>query len=387
MKKSTSDHLTARSARAFSRRLLLKGAAVSGLGLVSAPWIVRDAFSSSGELNFMGWAGYDFKPAFAAFKNKTGITVNFNEQPDQDAMVAQAKAGGASGAFDISEPTTDRVTNWVERDFLQPWNEAKINVDGIDPGIMNGSAMKQVHIGGKLYSSPSVWGSESLTFNTDEVKLSYPEASLGDLWKEEYAGKLTVRPHSGLVAIGRWLEAEGKLPKPYLDSYKDEAVMTANYEVIIKKALELKGNVGQWWKDENSAQGAFRTNGCVIGNCWDSSAQILQKEGLPIAYLSPKEGASGWLQNFVLFKGAKNVEQAEAWAAWVNTVEGSLLWSAAIGASPSAKGAADEAPESLKKFLKAAFPGDALSRMWWQPTQPSWFVSKRNEYADRFQAG
>jgi len=371
----------------LSRRRLLKGAAVTGLGLIGAPLIVRNAFSSSGELNFMGWAGYDFKAAFETFNKKTGIKVNFNEQPDQDAMVAQAKAGGAAGAFDISEPTTDRVTNWVERDFLQPWDEAKINVAGVDPGIMSGSAMQQVRINGKLYSSPSVWGSEALIFNTEEVKLAYPQASLADLWREEYAGRLTVRPHSGLVAIGRWLEAEGKLPKPYLDSYKDEAVMTANYDIIIKRALELKGNVGQWWKDENSAQGAFRTNGCVIGNCWDSSAQALQKEGLPIAYLAPKEGASGWLQNFVLFKGAKNIEQAEAWVSWINTTEGSLLWAAAIGASPSAKGAADAAPDSQKNFLKAAYPGDSLSHMWWQPTQPSWFVSKRNEYADKFQAG
>ena len=371
----------------ISRRTLLKATGFVGAATIGAPWIVRDAFSSSGELNFMGWAGYDFKASFDAFNKKTGIKVNFTEQPDQDAMVAQAKAGGAAGAFDISEPTTDRVTNWVERDFLQPWDEAKINADGVDPGIMNGSAMQQVRINGKLYSSPSVWGSEAITFNTDEVKLTYPEINLGDLWREEFAGRVTVRPHSGLVAIGRWLEAQGELPKPYLDSYKDEAVMTENYEIIVKKAIELKPNVGQWWKDENSAQAAFRTNGCVIGNCWDSSAQILQKEGLPIGYLSPSEGASGWLQNFVLFKGAKNVEQAEAWCAWVNSVEGSLLWAAAIGASPSAKGAADAAPEAQKNFLKAAYPDDALSRMWWQPTQPSWFVSKRNEYADKFQAG
>jgi spermidine/putrescine transport system substrate-binding protein len=372
---------------AISRRRLLKATAVIGTVSLGAPWIVRDAFSSSGEFNFMGWAGYEFKPVFDAFTKKTGITVNFTEQPDQDAMVAQAKAGGSSGGFDICEPTADRVKNWVEQDFLQPWDDKKINVEGIEPGIMTGSAMKPAQISGKLYASPSVWGTESLTFNTDEVKLTYPQASLGDLWKDEYAGKLTVRPHSGLMTIGRWLEGEGKLPKPYDDSFKDEASMKTNYDVIIKKALELKSHVAQWWKDENSAQGAFRTNGCVIGNCWDTSAQALQKEGLPIGYLSPKEGAAAWLQDFVLFKGAKNIAQAEAWVSWINTPEGALAWANAYSGNPVAKGAADAAPEAQKKFLKAAFPGDALSKLWWWPEQASWFVSKRNEYADRFQAG
>jgi spermidine/putrescine transport system substrate-binding protein len=110
------------------------------------------------------------------------------------------------------------------------------------------------------------------------------------------------------------------------------------------------------------------------------------KEGLPIGYLAPVEGAITWLQAFVLFKGAKNVEQANAWASWTNSPEGSVAWATAFNANPSAKGAADAAPESQKKFLKMAFPGDALSKLWWWPAQPSWFVSKRNEYADKWQA-
>ncbi|TXH36228.1 MAG: extracellular solute-binding protein [Rhodospirillaceae bacterium] len=385
MKKRDVTHPTAVSARAFSRRRLLKTTATLGAAAVTAPWLVRDAFSSSGELNFIGWAGYDFKPAFEAFEKKTGIKINFNEQPDQDAMAAQAKAGG-SDTFDISEPTADRVRNWVEQGFIQPWDTAKINLDGVEPGIMNGSAAKQGEVDGKLYASPSVWGTESLMFNTDEVKLEYPQASLGDLWQDQYAGKVALRANSGLMAIGRWLETEGKLPKPYDDSFKDEATMVANYDVILKKAQELKGHIAQWWKDENSAQGAFRTNGCVIGHCWDTSAQALQKEGLPIGYISPKEGAAAWLQEFVLFKKAKNVAQAEAWISWINSPEGSLAWAVAWSGNPVAKGGADAAPESQKKFLKAAFPGDALNKLWWWPEQTTWFVSKRNEYIDRFQS-
>ena len=39
----------------------------------------------------MGWAGYDYKALFAAFADKTGIKVNLVEQPDNEAMLAQAK--------------------------------------------------------------------------------------------------------------------------------------------------------------------------------------------------------------------------------------------------------------------------------------------------------
>jgi spermidine/putrescine transport system substrate-binding protein len=366
--------------------MLLRASAVAAAGAVSAPWIVQDAFSSSGELNFMGWASYDYKPVWEAFTGKTGIKVNFTEEPDQDAMASLAKAGGAAGTYDISEPAIDRVQDWVSQGFLQPWDLSKINWDGVEPGIAHGAGVGLGVIDGKTYGSPSVWGTESLTYDTDSVSMEYGKASLGDMWGPDYAGKVTVRPHSGLVGIGLWLEKEGKLPHPLRESFSDQDKMTANYDVIIKKAIEVKGNVGQWWKDENTAQGAFRTNGCTIGQCWDTSAQALMKEGLPIGYLAPVEGAITWLQAFVLFKGAKNVEQANAWASWTNSPEGSVAWATAFNANPSAKGAADAAPESQKKFLKMAFPGDALSKLWWWPAQPSWFVSKRNEYADKWQA-
>ena len=41
-----------------SRRSFLKTSAAVGAGSLAAPAIVKNAFASSGEVNFMGWAGY-----------------------------------------------------------------------------------------------------------------------------------------------------------------------------------------------------------------------------------------------------------------------------------------------------------------------------------------
>ena len=40
--------------------------------------------------------------------------------------------------------------------------------------------------------------------------------------------------------------------------------------------------------------------------------------------------------------------------------------------------------DDAKNFFAAAYPGDALEKLWWWPIQESWFVAKRNEYQDRF---
>ena len=65
----------------MSRRRLLKSAVAIGAVGFAAPLTVKNAFSSSGELNFEGWAGYDDlkKTVFPAFEKATGIKVNFKE--------------------------------------------------------------------------------------------------------------------------------------------------------------------------------------------------------------------------------------------------------------------------------------------------------------------
>ena len=117
--------------------------------------------------------------------------------------------------------------------------------------------------------------------------------------------------------MGRVLDEQGKLPKPFLDSYKDEATMRQVWDIVLADAIKAKPNVAQFWNGENDAQAAFRTNGCTLGLCWDSTGYNLGKDGLPFAYVSPKEGAFGWMQGYFLLKNAANVEQAHEFANFV----------------------------------------------------------------------
>jgi len=51
-----------------------------------------------------------------------------------------------------------------------------------------------------------------------------------------------------------------------------------------------------------------------------------------------------------------------------------------------AKGAIDLADSKVSALYKASFPGDAVSKLWWWPSQSSEYLTLRNEYADKFQA-
>ena len=381
MSDTKSPNATGLAARAFSRRILLKTSAVAGAAAVTAPWIVKDAFSSSGSVNFMGWAGYDFKAAFAAFNKATGITVNFNEQPEQDTMFAQCKLALQTGAVDCVEPTIDRMPGWVSNGIIGPWDTSKLALDNYIQSTLGG---KDGEVDGKRYFVPSVWGTEALTYSKADAPETYGTASLGDLWDPKYEGKVVVRAHSSLAAMGRWLDSQGKLPKPWLAGYKDEATMKQLWDIALKEAIAHKKNIAQFWSGENDAQAAFRTNGCVLGLTWDSTGSNMGPDGF--GFIAPKEGAFAWDQGFFLMKNAKNVDQAHEWAKWVSTPDGSAAWASAFKANPVGNGGIDKMDPAVSAFYQAAYPGDALSKLWWWPAQDAWFVKLRSEYADKFQA-
>jgi spermidine/putrescine transport system substrate-binding protein len=389
VKKLTKDQratqATLRAARGHSRRAVLKGAVAAGAVAAMGPWIVEDAFSSSGQVNFMGWSGYDFKAPFADFTSATGIKVNFLDQPDQDSMFAQCKLSLQTGAVDVVEPTLDRVESWVSNGLVQGWDTNKLAMDNYEASFVTGASGDMATVNGVRYYVPSCWGSEALTHDTKQAPMDYPNTTLGSLFDPAFEGKVVVRAHSSLAAMGRWLDAEGKLPKPWLEGYKNEDTMKQLWDIALAEAIKHKKNIVQFWNGENDAQAAFRTNGCTLGLTWDSTGYNLGKD-LPIAYISPKEGAFGWQQGFFLMKNAKNVDQGHEWAKYVSSKKGSAQWGTAFSANPIGKGGIELMDPAVTKFYNAAYPGDALSKLWWWPSQPAWFIKLRGEYADKWKA-
>lgn len=370
-------------ARTNRRSFLQGGASLAGLSL-SAPFISRSyAQGSSGVVNIFAWAGYINDEMLGAFEQATGIKANFTPYGTNDELLNQLRANNGAG-FDIIWPTVDRVPNYVEFGLVQPIDETKIDVEKCLPSAWTNSENLGAVVDGRRYQVPTDWGTEAIAFDKDQAQLEYGTASYGNIWKPEMEGRATVRGHSALVGLGLWLEAEGRLPMPMIEAFKSEENMTAIYDVIVEEAIARKANIAQFWNNENEAQGAFRVNGCTIGQTWDSTAAALSREGLPIGFIAPKEGALTWMEGVAIPSGAENLDQAYAFINWFLTPEAGAMYTNATSINSTAVGAADLISDEAKAFFAAAYPDDALDRLWWWPIQENWFVAKRNEYQDRF---
>ena len=357
--------------------------AASTAALAAPALISSKALASSGELTFMGWAGYPqlTETLIPEFEKETGIKVTFKEVPDNETMFAESKIALETGGIDIIEPTIDRWLGYHTNGLLRPWDEGKTDLSLYLPGLADGQAGDMARDGGALYYLPSVWGTESVVASATDAALSDPP-SLGDLFSPDNAAVL--RAHSALAAMGRWLEAQGKLPRAWNDGYKDMAAMTELWDIALAEAIKAKGNVVQWWSGENEAVAGFQANGATIGLCWDSTGFNVRNDGYK--YIAPVEGAFAWNQGFSLLKGAKNAEAAAAFAKFIATAEASAQWATAFKANPVAKGAPEKMDADIAAYYAATFDEAALKSLWWWPEQTAEFVAKRSEYADKYKA-
>ncbi|MCQ4160209.1 extracellular solute-binding protein [Roseomonas sp. GC11] len=375
---------TLRAARGLSRRFFLKAGA-AGTVAAMGPWYVKDALSSSGTLNLLHWDDELPGEVIPDFEKKTGIRINKTPFSQNEEQINKLQATGGEG-FDLCQPTRDRAPQFQELEVLAPFDTKKLQLDRLLPAMLEGSTSVWTW-GGKLYHVPHCWGSEAISWRTDLTTLNYETLSYGTLWDEAYRGKVQGRPHSLLLGIGLWWDRTGRLASNrMMDSYKDEASMRRIYDPILKFAIEKKSQIRQFWDSADNTKSGLLENGVVIGQTWDGPALSLKKQGRPVSYMAPQEGAIAWLDGWAITKAARNVEQAYAWINYIHSPEVSAKVADGSGYNPVAKGADAFLSDVAKKNFLEAYPGDATAKLWHRVPEPSWFADLRTQYAEKFKA-
>jgi spermidine/putrescine transport system substrate-binding protein len=378
-------HPTLIAARAFSRRLMLKRTALGGFTAAVAPAIVADAQSSSGTLNLLNWDDELPDPVIPEFEKKTGIKVVSTPFSQNEEQINKLQATSGAG-FDLCQPTADRAPQFKDIAVLQALDTNRLKLDSLLPSMLR-TSQKDWTWDGRLFHVGHCWGTEAISWRSDQTKLDYANLSYGTLWNDEYRGKVQGRPHSILLGIGLWLDRTGRLPSNrMLDAFKDEATMKRIYDVLLREAIQRKPWIKQWWDSADNTKSGLMENGVVIGQTWDGPVISLKKQGRPVSYMAPQEGAIAWLDGWSLTKGARNVAQAYEWLNFLMTAEMSAKVAEGSGYNPVIKGADALLSAQAKAIFNEAYPADAVEKLWARPSEPSWFADLRTQYAEKLKA-
>ena len=385
MKKLTNTQEILRAA-IMSRRSLLKASAALGAVGFASPLYVKNAFSSSGELNLLMWSDEFPGDVIPNFEKASGIKINSTPFSQNEEQINKLQATGGEG-FDICQPTRDRAPQFKDLGVLAPYDMNRLaNTSNLMPSMLEGSSSIWTWDDG-LYHLPHCWGTEAISWRTDLYNGNPADLSFGSLWDESVKGHVQGRPHSLLLGIGLWMDANGKLPtNRMLDAFKDEDSFKKIYDQLLPVAIEHKPWIKQFWDSADNTKSGLMENDVWIGQTWDGPVLSLKKDGKPISYQAPKEGAITWIDGVSMIKAAKNVDQIYAFLNYLHTPEVSALVADGSGYNPVVSGADALTSDAFKKNFQEAYPGDALGKLWHRPPESSWFGELRTQYADKFKS-
>ena len=123
--KPTETQLTLLASRRFNRRRFLKTSTGAAAVVLAGPAYVRNARSSSGELNLLNWSDEFPGEVIPNFEKATGIKVNSTPFSQNEEQINKLQATGGEG-FDLVQPTRDRAPQFQELGVLAPIDTNKL---------------------------------------------------------------------------------------------------------------------------------------------------------------------------------------------------------------------------------------------------------------------
>jgi spermidine/putrescine transport system substrate-binding protein len=259
-----------------------------------------EASQVGGQLNYLGWEGYDDLAAFQSFYDETGVVLNATYAANNDEVVAKFKAGGA-GVYDIGDINIRYLGPMVAQDMLLPLDESKLpNMKDLFP------AFEEIQFGridGKLYAVPAFFGSTTLCYRADLV----PQPQTWDYWRQEpYKDKYAVNANP-LGSIYMWALGLGKSLDASTWTQDDLAEIKAYGLEKWQGATTVAASIGE--------QKDLLSRGVVVvtDDCYDLVQTELQAEGIDVRSVAPEGPIKLWVDYYFIWKGAPNVEAAYAW--------------------------------------------------------------------------
>jgi spermidine/putrescine transport system substrate-binding protein len=279
------------SRRAFGRSLF-----ASGISLVAVPVLPRRALAApEDQATYFTWGGFDIPDYFDEYVAKHGELPNFVTYGSAEEALQKLSSGFVA---DIAHPCLSDVPRWSSTGLFQTVDTSRLsNWADMIPELWD---VPYNLTGGKPWLIPFEWGQTSVAYRTDTFELQ-GEESWNMLWDARYTGRLGSLAGGGDV----WWCAAIKAGVPFEQLNTDAA-----FEKISAVLREQRPLIRTYTDDTTSLDTALASGELVATMAWNSSVVSLTKQGVPVKFAKPKEGALTWVCGMMLHANAPKLDSA-----------------------------------------------------------------------------
>lgn len=275
------------------------------------------AVSSAGRvtLKMLVWEGYtpdELQKVFIQqMKDKHGVDVKFDVKfcVGNDDFFPALRDGTADIISPSHNVPKDKRFKLISMNLVLPLDLDKIpNYKNILPVLQKAVYCTEK---GKVYAVPHVRGPYGLAYNTAIVKKA--PKSWNILWDPKYKGKYAIgdadqyehNVSATALAIG--------IPPAKIYDYA-----TINTPEMQDKLVQLAANAKRMWAGVDDAD---TLQGLALAAVWGFSLPELKKRGEVWKIAEPKEGTTGWVDNFMINSElSKDPETLKIAYEWLNFI-------------------------------------------------------------------
>jgi spermidine/putrescine transport system substrate-binding protein len=272
----------------------MKTMAAAGLGMAAMPLLSRGAEAADEALVYT-WSGYNDPKLYPAYVTKHG-SPTFSFLGDTQEALNKLRAGYVC---DVAHPCSDDIFRYRGAGVIKPFDPARLTYEA-DFWPELAKLPGTVGDDGKRWFVPFDWGNSSIIYRTDLVDVKEPS------WKliysdERYKGRVAMYD-SAEPAVQIAASILG-LPDIWVLN-DDELKKTAE---LLRTQREL---VRFYWSDETMAEQGLASGELVAAYGWNDGVRRLKKQGLPVAFMVPKEGVRTWVCGLVMYKNPPHEDLA-----------------------------------------------------------------------------
>ncbi len=264
-----------------------------------------------GSLNLIAWEGYTQPQWVKPFEAQTGCQVHAKYAGSSDEMVALMNQGGDS-QYDLVSASGDASLRLIYSKLVQPVNVNLVPSYKDFPKTFQSPPNNTVN--GVHYGISLQWGPNTLLYNTKLVKPK--PTSWASIYSSQYKGKITVPDNPIQIADAALYLSKSQPSLGITDPYE---LTSTQFNAAISLLKQQRPLIVKYWALASDEIDLFKNGDAVIGASWPYQLTTLKADKAPVADTIPKEGATGWLDTWMLSAHAPHPNCAYKWLAYIST--------------------------------------------------------------------
>jgi spermidine/putrescine transport system substrate-binding protein len=256
--------------------------------------LLAGSAAAAGKVYVYNWTEYIPEQVLSRFTEETGIEVVYTTYDSNEAMYAKVKLLGGEG-YDVVVPSTYFVNKMRREGLLTPLDRSLLpHLGNLNPAILD-----KPYDPGNEFSVPYLWGGTGIMVNADYVDPTEVQSWKG-LWSEALKGRLLLqndlREVFGIGLLLKGYSLNDTNPEHIAEVYELLRTLIPSVRVFNSDSPKL----------------AFLGEEVAGGMIWNGEAHMALQEMESLKFVWPREGGILWMDNFVIPKGARNLENAHA---------------------------------------------------------------------------